>query len=93
MSDRCPFCHLDPFHYVNNGVGMEAVAVVCCDAGVDLYSMRPTESALANRILRLRRDHSPRRKARARRLFRQHYPELAAWLTGGLPNTGSTHRE
>ena len=23
---------MDPFHYVDNGVGLEAVAVVCCDA-------------------------------------------------------------
>jgi hypothetical protein len=73
---------MDPFHYVHNGVGLEAVSVICCDAGIDLYSMRPTDSARANRILRLRRDPSPRRKARAQRLFRQHYPELAAWLTG-----------
>lgn len=32
----CPFCGRDPFHYVNNGIGMEAVAVDCCDLG-DLY--------------------------------------------------------
>ena len=39
---ECPFCGRDPFHYVNNGVGMEAVAVVCCDLG-DLYfrGLRP----------------------------------------------------
>ena len=34
MSDpTCPFCGRDPFHYVDNGVGMEAVAVTCCDLG------------------------------------------------------------
>lgn len=32
----CPFCKRDPFHYVHNGLGMEAVAVVCCELG-DLY--------------------------------------------------------
>lgn len=32
----CPFCGRDPFHYVHNGLGMEAVAVDCCDLG-DLY--------------------------------------------------------
>ena len=32
----CPFCGRDPFHYVDNGVGLEAVAVVCCDLG-DAY--------------------------------------------------------
>lgn len=34
---RCPFCGRDPFHYVDNGVGMEAVAVICCELGVELY--------------------------------------------------------
>lgn len=33
---ECPFCQRDPFHYVDIGVGMEAVAVTCCDLG-DLY--------------------------------------------------------
>lgn len=32
----CPFCGCDPFHYVDNGVGMEAVAVTCCELG-DLH--------------------------------------------------------
>jgi hypothetical protein len=32
----CPFCSCDPFHYVDNGLGMEAVAVTCCDLG-DAY--------------------------------------------------------
>ena len=32
----CPFCERDPFHYVDNGVGMEAVAVTCCELG-DLF--------------------------------------------------------
>lgn len=43
MSDAmCPFCGRDPFHYVDNGVGMEAVAVTCCNLG-DAYfrGMRP----------------------------------------------------
>ena len=33
---QCPFCECDPFHYVDNGVGMEAVAVTCCELG-DLF--------------------------------------------------------
>lgn len=32
----CPFCERDPFHYVDNGIGMEAVAVDCCELG-NLY--------------------------------------------------------
>lgn len=34
---ECPFCRRDPFHYVDNGVGMEAVAVTCCDLGDLLF--------------------------------------------------------
>lgn len=34
---NCPFCGQDPYHYVNNGVGMERVAVVCCDLGIGLF--------------------------------------------------------
>lgn len=33
---ECPFCGRDPFHYVDNGLGMEAVAVTCCELG-DLF--------------------------------------------------------
>ena len=33
----CPFCGHDPYHYVDNGVGMERVAVTCCDEGVALF--------------------------------------------------------
>lgn len=33
---ECPFCGRDPFCYVHNGIGLEAVAVDCCDLG-DLY--------------------------------------------------------
>ena len=38
----CPFCGRDPFHYVDNGVGMEAVAVSCCELGDQYFrGMRP----------------------------------------------------
>ncbi len=33
----CPFCGRDPFHYVDNGVGMEAMAVICCELGDMLF--------------------------------------------------------
>lgn len=32
----CPFCERDPFHYVDIGIGMQAVAVDCCELG-DAY--------------------------------------------------------
>lgn len=37
MTTICPFCGHDPFHYVDNGVGMEAVAVDCCEYGDALF--------------------------------------------------------
>jgi hypothetical protein len=36
-SADCPFCGHDPYHYVDNGVGMERVAVTCCDLGIALF--------------------------------------------------------
>lgn len=41
MSESCcPFCGRDPCHYVDNGVGMEAVAVTCCELGIELFDRR-----------------------------------------------------
>ena len=36
LEPGCPFCGRDPFHRIDNGIGMEAVAVTCCDLG-DLF--------------------------------------------------------
>ncbi len=36
----CPFCGHDPYHYVDNGIGMEAVAVTCCELGIVLFDRR-----------------------------------------------------
>lgn len=44
MSERCPFCGYDPYHYVDNGVGMEAVAITCCELGMALYSREKKET-------------------------------------------------
>ena len=33
----CPFCGLDPYEYVNVGIGSVPVAVNCCEEGVSLY--------------------------------------------------------
>ena len=33
----CPFCGHDPYHYVDIGVGFQAVAVNCCDYGIALF--------------------------------------------------------
>ncbi len=63
----CPFCKRDPFHYVDNGIGYEPVAIVCCDLGIALWANDKT----AKQILRFRRSHSPRKKARAQRLLRK----------------------
>lgn len=49
MSEVCPFCNHDPYHYVDNGVGMEAVAVTCCDLGAALYARNPTDEITMSR--------------------------------------------
>lgn len=75
----CPFCKCDPYEYVDVGVGYVPVAVNCCDPGYYLYcgwgddhgQELKTMHDLARRILRLRRSHSPRRKARAAHLLRR----------------------
>ena len=67
MSQICPFCKQDPFHYVDVGIGMVPVAVNCCDSGIALYS----GNKQVIRALRLRQSHSPRRKARAARMLAQ----------------------
>ena len=66
MSD-CPFCHCDPYHYVDNGIGMEAVAITCCDLGCALWD----GDKKVRQILEFRRSHSPRKKARAARLLKE----------------------
>jgi hypothetical protein len=33
----CPFCGLDPYEYVDVGIGSVPVAVNCCEEGVSLY--------------------------------------------------------
>lgn len=40
MSGCCPFCGRDPYHCVDNGVGMESVAVTCCELGIELFDRR-----------------------------------------------------
>lgn len=62
----CPFCRCDPFHYVDNGCGMEAVAITCCELGCALWD----GDKRARQILEFRRSHSPRKKARAARLLK-----------------------
>lgn len=43
---ECPFCGHDPYHYVDNGVGMEAVAVTCCELGVELFGRHEPRETL-----------------------------------------------
>ncbi len=43
--ERCAFCGLDPYEYVHNGVGMERVAVTCCELGCAIYDHRNSDDA------------------------------------------------
>lgn len=79
----CPFCKRDPFHYVDVGTGMAAVAVTCCELGVELFQYGTKE---ARQTLENMRSHSPRRKARAMKVLREYdlrpQPKGRAALSG-----------
>ncbi len=65
MSEICPFCKRDPFHYVHNGIGMEPVAIDCCNLGVALWGGNRQVAKIAE----LKRSGSPRKQARAKRMM------------------------
>ena len=71
---QCPFCRHDPYHYVDVGTGMAPAAVNCCEFGITLFSRRPNKKDLkvVLQILEFRRSPSPRKKARAKRLWDLH---------------------
>jgi hypothetical protein len=49
MANMCPFCGHDPFHYVDNGLGMEAVAVNCCELGCEYFGLHKPETVEIDR--------------------------------------------
>lgn len=46
---ECPFCRCDPYHYVDIGVGREAVAVTCCELGCALFDSRGQDTVTIDR--------------------------------------------
>lgn len=62
----CPFCKLDPYEYVDVGIGYVAVAVTCCDYGIALIQQG---NPYFIRIARLMSSPIPRRQARAKRML------------------------
>ena len=64
----CPFCKHHPYEYVDIGVGMAPIAVTCCDFGYQLFDWR-ADGRFARKLLALRRSHSPRKKARYKRIM------------------------
>lgn len=65
----CPFCKSDPYHYEDVGVGMVPVAITCCEAMIGLHR----GDKKARQALEFRSSHSPRKKARARRILSEEY--------------------
>ena len=49
MNPNCPFCEHDPYEYVDIGVGMERVAVTCCELGVLFFDHRSDDDVLLSR--------------------------------------------
>jgi len=43
--NKCAFCGADPYEYVNNGIGLEPVAVTCCELGCAVYDHRYDDAA------------------------------------------------
>lgn len=46
--DICPFCHNDPYEWVDIGVGREAVAVNCCEEGYAYFVLNMSETEIRN---------------------------------------------
>lgn len=40
MKEICEFCGKDPYHYVDIGIGEEAVAIVCCSEKIQQFNTR-----------------------------------------------------
>ena len=64
----CPFCKCDPYHWVDNGVCMERVAVTCCEMMIDFYH----GAKLPRQALEFMQSPSPRKQKRANAIF-EHY--------------------
>lgn len=48
-SAACPYCGCDPYHRVDNGLGMEAVAIDCCEIACALWDSRDEDTIEINR--------------------------------------------
>jgi hypothetical protein len=71
----CHFCGRDPMHYVNNGIGMEAVAFEgCCEEGEAAYD----GDERLRRIARLISSLDRRQVKRGRRLLAEQKAKRAA---------------
>lgn len=73
---RCPFCGHDPYHYVHNGIGYEAVAVNCCEFGYELYM--PNGNKRVKRVAAFIGSSDKRRDRRGHRLMKQTVKRLEA---------------
>ena len=73
MSDECIFCHRDPYHYVDIGVGFQAAAVNCCELGIALYQHGDEDLAkVANRIEELEAERKEADVAALERILKEH---------------------
>lgn len=70
------FCGNDPYHYVHNGIGYEAVAVNCCEFGEELYT--PRGDKRVKRVAAFFGSSDKRRARRGERLKKQVVARLEA---------------
>lgn len=50
IDEKCPYCGLHPFEYVDIGVGSQAIAVNCCEWGELLYTGEYTREEIDEMI-------------------------------------------
>ena len=46
---KCPYCGLDPYEYVDVGIGMIPIAVNCCEPGYALYATDTSDKEIVER--------------------------------------------
>ena len=72
--ERCPFCGLDPYEYVDTGIGLQAVAVTCCEFGIEYFDWQisnPRIDRIGDLLL-----GDCRRRRRGARLLKQLEAEM-----------------
>lgn len=69
--EKCPFCNIHPYEYVDIGVGCEPVAVTCCGLGHELLVVGGSEIREAARLITSSESHEVEEGKRIARKYEQ----------------------